>query len=61
MVVTTEQAKKEGTISNWIYRPLCLNVFKYAHRGSVKMNTLNITNYEPKDFAELLGVSGKIL
>ena len=25
------------------------------------MNTLNITNYKPKDFAELLGVSVKIL
>ena len=58
MVVTTEQAKKEGTISNWIYRPLCLNVFKYAHRGSVK---INIINYKPKDLTELLGVSVKIL
>ena len=25
------------------------------------MNTLNITNYKPKDFAALLGVSVKIL
>ena len=25
------------------------------------MNTLNITNYKPKDFAELLGVSVKTL
>ena len=25
------------------------------------MNTSNITNYKPKDFAELLGVSVKIL
>jgi len=40
---------------------LCLNVFKYAHRGSVKMNTLNIINYKPKDLTELLGVSVKIL
>ena len=23
------------------------------------MNTSNITNYKPKDFAELIGVSGK--
>ena len=25
----------------------------YAHRGSVKMNTSNISNYKPKDFALL--------
>ena len=24
----------------------------------INMNTSNITNYKPKDFAELLGVSG---
>jgi len=40
---------------------MCLIVFIYTHRESVKMNTSNITNYEPKDFAELLGVSVKIL
>ena len=28
---------------------------------SIKMNTSNITNYKPKDFAELLGVSVKTL
>ena len=30
-------------------------------KENVKMNTSNITNYKPKDFAELLGVSVKIL
>ena len=30
-------------------------------KGSAIMNTSNITNYKPKDFAELLGVSDKIL
>ena len=29
-------------------------------KESVKMNTLNITNYKPKDFTELLGVPVKI-
>ena len=33
---------------------------KYAH-GGIAMNTSNITNYKPKDFAELLGVSVKTL
>ena len=28
---------------------------------SIKMNTSNIKNYKPKDFAELLGVSVKTL
>ena len=28
---------------------------------SIIMNTSNITNYKPKDFAELLGVSVKTL
>ena len=37
---------------------MCLNMLI---GGSVKMNTLNITNYKPKDFAALLGVSVKIL
>ena len=36
---------------------MCLNVPK----GVKKMNTSNITNYKPKDFAELLGVSVKTL
>ena len=30
-------------------------------KESVKINTSNITNYKPKDFAELLGVFVKIL
>ena len=33
---------------------------KCAH-GGIAMNTSNITNYRPKDFAELLGVSVKTL
>ena len=36
-------------------------MFKYTHGRSVKMNTLNIINYKPKDLTELLGVSVKIL
>lgn len=36
---------------------MCLNIFK----GVYGMNTSNITNYKPKDFAELLGVSVKTL
>ena len=28
---------------------------------NIKMNASNITNYKPKDFAELLGVSVKTL
>ena len=35
-------------------------MFKYAY-GGVFMNTSNITNYKPKDFAELIGVSVKTL
>ena len=35
-------------------------MFKYTQRGII-MNTLNIANYKPKDFAELLGVSVKTL
>lgn len=35
-------------------------MFKYAH-GGIIMSTSNITNYKPKDFAELLGVSVKTL
>lgn len=35
-------------------------MLKYAH-GGIAMNTSNITNYKPKDFAELLGVSVKTL
>ena len=30
-------------------------------KESVKMNTSNITNYKPKDFAEFLSASVKIL
>ena len=35
-------------------------MLKRAH-GGIAMNTSNITNYKPKDFAELLGVSVKTL
>ena len=35
-------------------------MLKYAH-GGIAMNTSNITNYKPKNFAELLGVSVKTL
>ena len=35
-------------------------MLKYAH-GGIAMNTSNITNYKPKDFAELIGVSVKTL
>lgn len=35
---------------------MCLNILK----GGI-MNTSNITNYKPKEFAELLGVSVKTL
>ena len=35
-------------------------MFEYTH-GGIIMNTSNITNYKPKDFAELLGVSVKTL
>ncbi len=30
-------------------------------KESVRMNTSNIINFKPKDFAELLGISVKIL
>ncbi len=36
---------------------MCLNVIT----EDIVMNTSNITNYKPKDFAELLGVSVKTL
>nr|DAW74478.1 MAG TPA: helix-turn-helix domain protein [Caudoviricetes sp.] len=36
---------------------MCLNIQKENHI----MNTSNITNYKPKDFAELLGMSVKTL
>ena len=35
-------------------------MLKRAH-GGIAMNTSNITNYKPKDFSELLGVSVKTL
>ena len=35
-------------------------MFKYTY-GCIIMNTSNIKNYKPKDFAELLGVSVKTL
>ncbi len=35
-------------------------MFKYTYGGTI-MNTSNITNYKPKDFAELIGVSVKTL
>ena len=37
-----------------------MKVLKYTH-GGIIMNTSNITNYKPGDFAELLGVSVKTL
>ena len=37
-----------------------VNVFKCTY-GGIIMNILNITNYKPKDFAELIGVSVKTL
>ena len=39
---------------------MCLNVIKYTLRRYI-MNTSNITNYKPKDFAKLIGVSVKTL
>lgn len=33
----------------------------YLIQEGVFMNTSNVANYKPKDFAELLGVSGKTL
>jgi predicted site-specific integrase-resolvase len=36
-------------------------VLKYTHKKGVEMNTSNMTNYKPKDFADLLGVSVKTL
>ena len=35
-------------------------MFKISSKGGI-MNTSNITNYKPKEFAELLGVSVKTL
>ena len=37
-----------------------MKVLKYTY-GGIIMNTSNITNYKPGDFAELLGVSVKTL
>ena len=39
---------------------MCLNVLIYTQEV-ILMNTKHITNYKPKDFAELLGVSVKTL
>lgn len=39
-----------------MYTQMCLNVLTEGI-----MNTSNITNYKPKDFAELLGISVKTL
>ena len=36
-------------------------MFRYTQMRVLLMNTSNITNYKPKDFAELLGVSLKTL
>ena len=36
-------------------------MFKYTQKSILFMNTSNITNYKPKDFASLLGVSVKTL
>ena len=38
---------------------MCYNVF--IEKGELFINTSNITNYKPKDFAKLLGVSVKTL
>ena len=37
-----------------------VNVFKCTY-GGIIMNTSNITNYKPKDFAKLIGISVKTL
>ena len=37
-----------------------MNVLKYTY-GGIIMNASNITNYKPKDFSELIGVSVKTL
>lgn len=37
------------------------NVLKYTHERSDILNTSNIKNYKPKDFAEMIGVSVKTL
>lgn len=37
---------------------MCFNVLA---KEDIVMNTSNITNYKPKDFAELLGISVKTL
>ena len=39
---------------------MCLSVLTYTQEV-ILMNTKHITNYKPKDFAELLGVSVKTL
>ena len=39
---------------------MCLKVLICA-QGVILMNSKHITNYKPKDFAELLGVSVKTL
>ena len=51
------QERKGGNIKRLKILTL---VIKYVH-GGIIMNTSNITNYRPKDFAELLGVSVKTL
>ena len=38
-----------------------MGIFVHILSGRIFMNTSNITNYKPKDFAELLGVSVKTL
>ena len=52
----------------WNYAEIAVKkliiVFEYVQifsKKSVKKNTSNITNYKPKDFAELFGVSVKTL
>lgn len=39
---------------------MCKKVLKYIHKELITLNK-HITNYKPKDFAELLNVSVKIL
>ena len=59
--ILAEYVKRGGILSNRIHWQKCKNVLICTHRKECIMNTSNITNYKPKDFAELLGVSVKTL
>ena len=55
---------KGGMLSNLKYWNIEWKVLKYTHSvqwGCESMNTGKITNYKPKDFAELVCVSVKTL